>query len=324
MKRTKTLNNRHLRDERRRRAEEERLQARAPPSPRSASRSLLSPLCIDGASGGTGLSAYPRSCLSTALCSCLSTLAIFFPQKLWETDVKSRLLAQAVEKQEKEKAKYEAELRKSKATNRKLILQFTLVQVASLYAVRRAADTCTAARTCTVCRLASAGPVSCRACCLATAVRLKSPFPTHQHHQPFPTQPSVPPHHLRPTEVPDDHRELNLPMARAPPRFAPPPHCISHRWVHRHTDALPARPCLGCNPRRFDYLTPEPDGHLCTMKENLDWRAPPARPASRRPAHVARTAAARPPVHQSSRAAAPAPHPTAGTTSLTSTRPCSP
>lgn len=57
-------------------------------------------------------------------------------QREYETEKKSELLAKALKAQEEEKKKYEHELKESEEGNRTLIMQFTLVQVGGLYAVR--------------------------------------------------------------------------------------------------------------------------------------------------------------------------------------------
>lgn len=50
--------------------------------------------------------------------------------------MKAKLLAAAVKAQDHERETYEEELKKSEEGNRNLVLQFTLVQVGGLYAVR--------------------------------------------------------------------------------------------------------------------------------------------------------------------------------------------
>lgn len=52
--------------------------------------------------------------------------------------MKAQKLAEAMLALEKAKVEYEAEMEESEETNRTLILQFTMVQVGGLYAVRRA------------------------------------------------------------------------------------------------------------------------------------------------------------------------------------------
>lgn len=46
---------------------------------------------------------------------------------------------------------------------------------------------------------------------------------------------------------------------------------------------------------RFNYITPEPDGHLCTMKENLDWRGQGPRPSCHPPPPAPLSLVLRPP-----------------------------
>lgn len=57
-------------------------------------------------------------------------------QKKYQDEQKAKMVAKLVKEQEEEKAKYEKELQESEESNRTLILQFTLVQVGGLYAVR--------------------------------------------------------------------------------------------------------------------------------------------------------------------------------------------
>lgn len=57
-------------------------------------------------------------------------------QRNYEAEMKAKLLAAAVKAQDHERETYEEELKKSEEGNRNLVLQFTLVQVGGLYAVR--------------------------------------------------------------------------------------------------------------------------------------------------------------------------------------------
>lgn len=80
--------------------------------------------------------AMPRSTIDIALLRRAVFLPPFASQTMYENEVKAKMLADMMLEQEKEKAKYQEELDESEETNRTLILQFTLVQVGGLYAVR--------------------------------------------------------------------------------------------------------------------------------------------------------------------------------------------
>lgn len=126
---------------------------------------------------------------------------------MYESTVKAQMLADAMRAEEKRKEEFTVQLQKSEETNRTLIMQFTLVQVAGLYAVRWAEAHLAE----NMCLLATSPCVRARIAAVSLLTYVERWFFVRPLFRP---QPSLSAGHFRASEVPRDHREHHFAMVR--------------------------------------------------------------------------------------------------------------